>query len=167
MIAIVRLFPPQPRQAGFTSPGCSAEHGFTLVELMVVIAVMAMIAGTVVMTIGSRDAGPSDVANRFASRIAAARDEAITGARPMAVWVTPSGYGFERFESSRWHRFEGKPFDARDWGEGLTVGGSAGNRTRVGFDTIGLPDSAFSIVIGDGETQAEVAVAANGDVAVK
>jgi len=90
---------------GFTFSGRYAEHGFTLVELMVVLTVMALMAGAVVLTIGSRNGDVAETAGRFASRIAAARDEAIVGGHPVAVWITPSGYGFERYAAGRWQAY--------------------------------------------------------------
>jgi len=151
---------------GFTFSGRYAEHGFTLVELMVVLTVMALMAGAVVLTIGSRNGDVAETAGRFASRIAAARDEAIVGGHPVAVWITPSGYGFERYAAGRWQAYVQKPFEARDWGRGLSASGSDG-RSRVAFDTIGLPDSGWIVAVGDGDRRTSVRLAANGDVTVE
>src|SRR3546814_21034157 len=59
-----------------------------------------------------------DDADRFAARVAAARDEAVITARPMGVWVSPSGYGFLRREAGHWIEMETKPFITTDWKQG-------------------------------------------------
>ncbi|TXC74332.1 type II secretion system protein GspH [Sphingorhabdus soli] len=162
----------RPRHAGqrpcgrWSEHGRSSEHGFTLVELMVVMAVMALMAGAVVLTIGSNRGDLSETTSRFASRIAAARDEAIVGGRPVAVWISPSGYGFERYGDGRWQAFEQKPFEAHDWGKGLSATSGEG-RSRIAFDTVGLPDSGWVVSISDGDRRASVGLASNGDVAVE
>ncbi len=133
---------------------------------MVVMAVMALMAGAVVLTIGSNRGDLSETTSRFASRIAAARDEAIVGGRPVAVWISPSGYGFERYGDGRWQAFEQKPFEAHDWGKGLSATSGEG-RSRIAFDTVGLPDSGWVVSISDGDRRASVGLASNGDVAVE
>jgi general secretion pathway protein H len=139
-----------------------------LIELMVVIALMAVMAGAVVMTIGTPGGGPSAAATRFASRVAAARDEAIVTGRPISAWVAPSGYGFDRFQGGRWQPIASAPFEGDDWDKGTiaTLSSGADGRGRLRFDSLGLPDSAARIrLTSDGRT-AEVRVAANGDVTV-
>lgn len=142
------------------------RNGFTLVELMVVIAVMALMAGAVVVTAGGTSGGPAAAASRFASRLAAARDEAIISGRPISAWVAPSGYGFERHQSGAWQAMSAKPFQGDDWQSG-TVVALAGARVRLRFDSLGLPDQPTSFALTrDGRT-ARVNVAANGDVTVQ
>ncbi|MDQ3245900.1 MAG: GspH/FimT family pseudopilin [Pseudomonadota bacterium] len=144
-------------------------NGFTLVELMVVIAVMALIAGAAVLTIASPGDGPKDSATRFATRLAAARDEAVLRARPVSAWVTASGYGFEQYAGGQWQPITAKPFAGANWPEGTRVSldDSSSARARVRFDSLGLPESParFSLAA-DGRTVA-IAVAANGDVRVE
>lgn len=146
-----------------------ARNGFTLVELMVVIALMALAAGAVVATLGSPGGGPTHAATRFASRLAATRDEAIVSGRPMNAWISASGYGFEQFRQGRWHPVSAKPFQAENWPDGISVNMSEDEqgRARARFDNLGMVDSAMTIqLVGGGQT-AIVKVAANGDVAVE
>lgn len=141
------------------------RNGFTLVELMVVIALMALMAGAVVVTAGTPGSGATAAATRFASRLAAARDEAIVSGRPISAWVAPSGYGFERFQGGSWQAMSAKPFAGDDWQSG-TVVALSGARARVRFDSLGLPDRPASFAITrDGRTT-RVQIAANGDVSV-
>lgn len=152
-----------------------ARNGFTLIELMVVIALMALMAGAVAMTIGGPGGGPADAATRFASRLAAARDSAITGGRPISPWVSASGYGFDQYLGGRWQQLTVKPFDGDDWPEGVRAttdaapgpGRQAAPPARVRFDSIGLPDRPLTVrLFGDGR-RVEVQLAANGDVSVR
>lgn len=145
------------------------RNGFTLVELMVVIALMALMAGAVVISVGTTGGGPSASATRFASRVAAARDEAIVSGRPMSVWVAPSGYGFDRYRGGAWQAMSAKPFDGDDWDRGTVVAfaGAAGARARLRFDSLGLADRPASFTLARNGRAAEVRVAANGDVTVE
>ncbi|MBA2467018.1 MAG: GspH/FimT family pseudopilin [Sphingomonas sp.] len=145
-----------------------ARNGFTLVELMVVVAVMGLMAGAVVMTVGVPRSSPSGDATRFASRVAAARDEAIVGGRPMSAWVTASGYGFERFAAGRWQPVATAPFDGGDWQQGTRVAFSrdSDGRARVRFDSLGMPDAATDVSLQRDGRRSRVRITANGDVTV-
>jgi general secretion pathway protein H len=142
------------------------RNGFTLVELMVVIAVMALLAGAVVVTGSGRGSGPAADASRFAGRLAAARDEAVVGGRPISAWVAPSGYGFERYQGGAWQAISEKPFEGDDWEGGTAIAMSGRARARVRFDSLGLPDGPTSFALSRGGQTIRVRVAANGDVSV-
>src|SRR3546814_212063 len=77
------------------------QSGFTLVELMVVVAIIGFVSAAVVLAMPDPRGRVIDDADRFAARVAAARDEAVITARPMGVWVSPSGYGFLRREAGQ------------------------------------------------------------------
>ena len=145
------------------------RNGFTLIELMVVIAVMALMAGAVIEPAGAPSSGPGAGASRFASRLAAARDEAIVSGRPISAWVAPSGYGFERYRGGAWQPVSTKPFQGDDWPLGTVVAlpGDAGARASVRFDSLGLADRPGSFVLTRDGRSARVSVAANGDVTVE
>lgn len=147
----------------------STLNGFTLVEMMIVIAVMALLAGVVVMTVGSQGNSPSDAASRFASRLAAARDQAILTGRPISAWVSPSGYGFDQLSEGHWQPLTRKPFNGADWGPGMSVDlASAGTtRARVRFDSLGMADQALGVRLSGEGRSAGVRVAPNGEVMVE
>ena len=70
----------------------AAARGFTLLELLVVLLVVAVVAGVVVPSVGrSTDAirARSEVA-RFSATLRRAREEAITVREPRAVVVDPA-----------------------------------------------------------------------------
>jgi general secretion pathway protein H len=145
------------------------RNGFTLVEMMIVIAVAALLAGVVVLTVGNPGPGPNEAATRFASRIAAARDQAILSGRPISAWVSASGYGFDQLRDGRWEKLEQKPFEGDDWGPAMQVGlaGAGAHMARVRFDSLGVADQALAVRLARAGESAGVRIAANGEVTVE
>ena len=141
------------------------RNGFTLVETMIVVAVMALLAGVAVLTFGPVGADPKDAATRFASRVAAARDQAILTGRPISAWVSPSGYGFDQLRDGRWEKLERKPFEAADWGAGMQA--SLDGRNRVRFDSLGMADQPLGIRLSRQGESAGIRIAVTGEVAVE
>src|SRR3546814_15820916 len=78
------------------------RNGFTLVELMVVLAILALAAAAVVLTIPGEERHVRSEADRLAARLAAARDIAVIEGRSVAVDLAPSGYGFARSVAGAW-----------------------------------------------------------------
>lgn len=144
----------------------NSERGFTLVELMVVIFIIGIASAAVVMTARSPDGGARDEAEQLAARIAALRDQAILQSRTMAVWVRPSGYGFETRSAGTWKPLSEAPFATNDWRRGTSVQIDGTRQMRVAFDSTGLPSNAASIGIKRGDAVVTVNLAATGDVRV-
>ena len=149
------------------------ERGFTLIELMVTLFVIGLIAGAVVMTLPGDGAALSEDADRFAARVAAARDEAVIGVRPVGVWVAPSGYGFEQRSHGQWGAITGRGFPDTNWREGTrasvehdeaTLSPVELGRSRIVFDTTGLPNIPATIILTRGEDQMAVKIGATGEV---
>lgn len=152
------------------------RDGFTLVEMLIVMLVMALLATTVVLTAGGGGRGVAADASRLASRIAAARETAITSARPVGVWISRSGYGFDFRSGGVWQPAVQKPFETIDWPDGTAVvavgmagrqAALSGGRARLVFDNLGLPDSPMRLDLSRDGQSANVAVMANGDVKVE
>lgn len=72
------------------------ETGFTLLEMMIVLVVIAVMAGAVTLGIGSVTRAPSveTEARRLATRLQAAADDAMLGDRVIAFTAEKHGYGF-------------------------------------------------------------------------
>lgn len=141
-----------------------SRDGFTLVEMLIVMLVMALLATTVVLTAGGGGSGVGADASRLASRIAAAREAAITSSRPVGLWVSRTGYGFDMRAGGTWRPADQKPFETVDWPAGTVV---AGGRARLVFDNLGLPDSPMRLEVSRDGSSAQIAVLPNGDVKVQ
>lgn len=143
-----------------------SERGFTLVELMVVIFIIGLASAAVVMTARSSDRGARDEAEVLAARMAAIRDQAILQSRSMAVWVRPSGYGFETRSNGAWTTLSQAPFATTDWKRGTRVQLGEARQMRVAFDSTGLPSTAATIGLKRGDATVVVNLDATGDVRV-
>jgi general secretion pathway protein H len=142
------------------------ERGFTLVELMVVIFIIGLASAAVVMTARSPDGGARNEAEQLAARIAALRDQAILQSRTMAIWIRPSGYGFETRSRGNWTPLSQAPFATSNWRRGTSVEMGGARQTRVAFDSTGLPSTTATIGIKRGDGVAQVTLSATGDVRV-
>jgi general secretion pathway protein H len=142
------------------------ENGFTLVELMVVIFIVGMASAAVVMTAGSPDRSARNEAEQLAARIAALRDHAILQSRGMAVWVRPSGYGFDARADGVWQPLTEAPFASTNWKRGTVAQIGNGAQLRIVFDSTGMPSSAIQIGLRRATASASVDVSAMGDVRV-
>jgi general secretion pathway protein H len=146
------------------SPRRSAEHGFTLVELMVVLVIIGLMTGAVLLTMRDPRGGLSDEADRFAGRVRAAQDRAIVLARPMALWVSPIGYGFEEREKGRWVALDRKPLATTGWRGGIRAEAGQQGRTRLWFDTIGRANEPMAFTLTRDGRSLPVSVGLDGRV---
>ena len=156
--------PCTPAKAGALS--LERQAGFTLVELMVVIAIVGVMAAGVVMAIPDPRGRLSDEAERFAARIVAGRDLAVVEGRPVAVRVTARGYAFDRRQSGAWVPLSGKAFRSQPWNDGTTALVGQGGTLRTGFDATGQPTAPAAITLIRSGEQVQVLIAADGGVRV-
>ena len=144
----------------------SAQQGFTLVELMVVLTIIGFISAAVVMAIPDPRGRVIEDADRFAARVAAARDEAVVTAAPMGLWVSASGYGFQRREDGRWVPLEDKPFVTANWKGGTRALVGKDGRQQIGFDGTGLPTDPLTVTLAREGERVSVTVDMAGKVMV-
>lgn len=161
----MRISPAPTSEAGLTPVRRSAEHGFTLIELMVVVTILALVSAAVVLTLPGGEAKLRADAERFAGRVAAARDDAILQSRPMAVWVSPSAYGFARRTRGQWQPLEDKPFATTVWRDGV-VADTQGQQLRITFDGTGMTDQPVAVTLFREGLRQAVTVEADGKVLV-
>lgn len=141
------------------------ERGFTLVELMVVLAVLALAATVVLLTMPGGNARVADESDRLAARMAALRDLAIVEGRPMALVISPSGYAFERRSAAGWEPLPGRGFVRRDWPSGIRWTEGGGGVRRIAFNPVGMTDARVTVRLTDGEAAASVTLLTTGEVA--
>ena len=145
--------------------GRIAQQGFTLVELLVVLAIIAMAGAAVVLAIPDPRGDLRADGERFAARAHAAQDAAIIEARDMALWVSHSGYGFERREGGRWRRLDEKPFRDQAWSEGAQALVGAAGRARIRFDVTGQIEPLDVTLVRD-DSRILIRIAADGTIHV-
>lgn len=154
------------RERGFSFCRRSAQQGFTLIELMIVIAVIALMTAAVVLVIPDPRGRIRDDAEHFAARARAAHDAAIVNARPVSVWVTAGGYGFDERSGGQW-RALGDKLGVVQWKNGIkAVPTGAGGRDRVVFDPTGMADRPMTVELRREGQSMRVAVGINGAVRV-
>jgi general secretion pathway protein H len=106
---------------------------------MIVVAIMALAAGAVALSVPDPRPSVAEDAERFAARLSRAREEAILSNRPVAVEATPAGYGFTVFDGAEWSALEEGPFESETWTAGVTV---APSEVRILFDPTGIAEPA-------------------------
>ncbi|WP_447764627.1 GspH/FimT family pseudopilin [Sphingopyxis panaciterrae] len=153
----VRASSPGQRRAG--------TSGFTLVELMVVLTILALAAAAVVLTIPGEERNVRSEADRVAARLAAARDVAVIEGRGVAVNFAPSGYGFERRVEGAWQPLPGRAFEQRSWpGDVRFVAGDGQGAARILFDRVGTSPTPQALVLSGGGAREIVRVSATGEI---
>lgn len=132
---------------------------------MVVVTVIALASAAAVMAFPDPHGRVLDEATRFAARVRAAHDAAIVEARPVSVWMTTGGYGFDRRVAGRWLPLAEAPLRVAAWGEGTRAAvPDATGRARISFDSTGLADHAADLRLTHGGAAALVRIGADGSV---
>ena len=144
----------------------TSQDGFTLVELMVVLTIIGFISAAVVLAIPDPRGRVIEDADRFAARVAAARDEAVVTAAPMGLWVSASGYGFQRRDGGQWVALEDKPFVTANWKSGTRALVGKDGRQQIAFDGTGLPTDPLTVTLAREGERVSVTVDMAGKVMV-
>ncbi len=150
-----------------SAPAASArvgERGFSLIELMVVILIVGLLSTVVVLTMADPRGRISGDADRFAGRVRAARDAAIVSGRPMALWVSQTGYGFERRERGEWQPIGEGPLAATDWSNATTARFEGVSQLRMVFDNVGRADQPLDFSLTRDAQRMRVRVDLDGQV---
>lgn len=145
----------------------AGSRGFTLVETMVVLLLIALFAAAVVLTLPD-GGGTWRATERFATHLLHARDEAMLGMRPVRVVVDADGYRFERQDWGRWQALVDGPFEPVHWESGVrpVLDGHGGPVAFV-FDLQGGAGGSNALVLDGGNAQVRVEVDPDGEVHVE
>ncbi|HYC98942.1 GspH/FimT family pseudopilin [Brevundimonas sp.] len=151
-----------PRRA-WRDSARKSRAGFTLVELLMTVAIVGLAAGAVVLSVPDPRPSVADDAERFAARLSRAREEAVLSNRPVAVEATAAGYGFSSFDGAGWTALEEGPFGQERWSDGVSV--SPTGPVRVVFDPTGVAEPAALTLSRDGRAS-RVEIDGAGEVTI-
>jgi type II secretion system protein H len=119
------------------------DAGFTLIETIVALAVIALLAGLAVMAAPGLDARARSEAERFAAFVARGGQESIMTNRALALTVSPEGFGFSAMGPQGWAPLPpGDRLAFRRWPAGVDATLVAEAQTRIVFDVLGGADPA-------------------------
>lgn len=142
-------------------------NGFTLIELMITITVIALMSALVVLALPDPRGRVIDEAERFAARARTAHDLAIIEGHSMSIWVSEGGYGFDRRAGGKWVPMSEKPLTVSRWGGQVVPQLDESGRARIVFDSTGLASAPMRVRLRRGaDAAATVTIGADGKVAI-
>ncbi|MDO1558584.1 GspH/FimT family pseudopilin [Brevundimonas sp. 2R-24] len=136
--------------------------GYSLVELMVVTAIIGLLGAVVVLNAPDPQGRLPDAADAFAARLVRAREESILSGRTIEVQVTQAGYAFAALNGEGRAPLANRAFADRAWPDRVAPSEEA---RIIRFDPTGLVTPA-EVVLVRGGSQARVSVSDAGEVAV-
>ncbi len=152
-------------------PACLPRRlrGFTLVEILVVCAIMAIVAALAAVRLERSDVGRlDDAAEDLTRRLEAARDEAVMRGRPIAF--SSDGQGFQFWlagDNATWMALPGDGWTAGRFAAGVELSGVLVNGAarplgeRVVFSPFALVEP-FALTLAAGSSRVEVLADALG-----
>ncbi len=116
----------------------------TLVEMLIVLAIIAVAGGAVTLGIGAATRAPSvdSEAQRLADRLQSAADDAMLGDALVAFTAEKSGYGFARQDGGGWEPIEDDALGVHVLPGGMTMRLSARPPIILGPEGSGEPLTA-------------------------
>ncbi|WP_149196201.1 GspH/FimT family pseudopilin [Luteimonas suaedae] len=144
----------------------TAFTGFTLVELMVVLAIVGLLGAAVVLTAPGRGDALARDADALAARLLRAQQEAILGTRAIRVRADARGYAFSVQRFDGWQPLADAPFRPATWSDGVAPELPRGQEAiEFRFDPIGTAEPV-QIVLRQDQRRTQVTVDATGGVEV-
>lgn len=119
------------------------DSGFTLIEMMVVLAIVGLAAGVILLTAPDSRRSLIQEAERFAASLVRAKEEAVLTNRTIDVRISSDGYAFGAISRGLHRPLEERPFRSIAWDEDTTaVVSEADQRSRIAFDSTGIATPA-------------------------
>jgi general secretion pathway protein H len=140
------------------------QQGFSLIELLVVIVIVGLLSTVVVITMADPRGRITGDADRFAGRVRAARDAAIVSGRPMALWVSQTGYGFDRRDRGEWQPVAEGPLASANWSSATLAQFAGVSQLRLVFDSVGRADQPLDFTLARDKNHVHVRVDLDGKV---
>ena len=147
--------------------GETSESGFTLIEMLVVLMIIGIAAGAVVLTAPDSRRTLIKEAERFATSLVHAQEEAVLTNRTVDVQISPRGYAFGVTSRGLRRPLEQRPFGSIAWSENTTAVVSGDQRSRITFDSTGIATpTAVDLFRNDGHVRVRVDMAGSVKVDV-
>ena len=137
-----------------------SEAGFTLLEMLVVVTIIALLSAAVVLGAPAGGTSLREEAERLAARARAAQEHAIIANRAIAMRLDAAGYSFSVRGGGAWHP-AAAPAAGR-WEEGTRPRGPG----RVLFDAAGATEPV-ELVLERARERVTLDFLAEGDVRVR
>lgn len=115
------------------------DGGFTLVEMLVVLAILSIAAGAILLAAPDSRQSLIREAERFAAALVHAKEEAVLTNRIVDVRITQEGYEFGAKSRGARRPLVGRAFGSVAWNEETTaILGRGDERSRIMFDSTGI-----------------------------
>ena len=154
--------------------------GYTLTEILVVVFIMGLAAGSVVLALPESRSGLHDEALAFAARMELAAQESVMTGEIVGVTVSDADYGFYRYRRGRWLAMgRDSSFAPARWSDGTAVfieregtaldklAGSENRPDRIipaiRFEPIGAA-TPFSVILSDEDEEFRITGDAAGTI---
>jgi len=124
------------------------QEGFSLIEMLVALTVMALVTGLVMFTGPAAGGSLGAETDRFIASLSSARDLALIESRIVTVEISEAGYE-TRVRSRLMAATPAAPLE--NWSEGTTVATADGRLPALlTFDPVGLTEPALFTLYRDG-----------------
>jgi len=97
------------------------QRGFTLAEVLIVIAIIGLVGAVVAVTLPRRAGLAEDQAELLAARIRTAASKAIIAGRPIGLEIDEAGYRFSLYAERAWGLVRTPPLAPHDFPDALIV----------------------------------------------
>jgi general secretion pathway protein H len=145
----------------------AASSGFTLIELMVVLAIVGLAGAAIALSMPPGESSLHRQADTFALHLVRAREEAILGGHAVRVVVDAQGYAFMHRDGGDWRPLQPRAFAPRTWqGDVQPRLGPREPQVDFGFEPTGGAD-ARTLVLELADHRVGISLDAAGKVRIE